>query len=108
MIFLYSAEGKSIWYEDTADIPLSLKQALNSDKQSHKLLMKVKGYCKEICDVCDLFDSNVAVLYKDLGLYFSAITLEPLTNATKSAEDNDDHEGVIMYLRECSQNYVTR
>lgn len=101
------AEDRSFWIEDSADTPLSLKQALSSDQQSHKLLMKAKGFCKEICQACELFDNNVAVLYKDLSLYLSAFASGQKSNQT-DVDEKDDRAGIILFLSNCSQQYVER
>lgn len=105
---IFPDDCQSFWHEDTADIPVSLKQALSVDKQTHKLLMKTKGFSQEICKICDLLDSNVETLYKDLSLYLSAGKSEQIQTNKSNDDEKMDREKVIEFLRDCSQDGITR
>ena len=98
----WTLDHKSFWTEDHSDVPLSLKQALDANKQSHKLLMKTKGFSTDICNVCNVFDQNLEALFKDLQLYLT-------TTGGEFAEikNKGDQEKVIEFLRECTKDGLT-
>lgn len=68
--------------------------------------MKVKGFSEEICSVCELFDSSIGVLYKDLSLYLSSGVTEPKSNQIDD-DESKDREKAIQFLRDCSHEHVT-
>lgn len=68
--------------------------------------MKTKGFSKEICQICNLLDSNVEILYKDLSLYLSAGASDQITNSNNDDEKKDRGQ-VIEFLRDCSQDGIT-
>lgn len=68
--------------------------------------MKTKGFSKEICQICNLLDTNVETLYKDLSLYLSAGASDQISNPNNDDEKRD-REKVIEFLRDCSQEGLT-
>lgn len=69
--------------------------------------MKTKGFSEEICKICNLLDTNVETLYKDLSLYLSAGISEQISK--KNCDDEKkDREHVIEFLRDCSQDGISR
>lgn len=105
-VFLCAVQ-KSFWCEENADNPLSLKQALNANRESHRLLMKTKGFTSDICGVCSNLDKSVELIYNDLDLYINGMTTE-----TVHKRDNDlnamklEQEKIVEFLRICSQDGV--
>lgn len=96
-----------LWTEDQLDIPLSLKQALSSDKQHHKLLLKTKGYTPGIVAVCQSLDDKMKILFDDLKLYLSG------SNSSSGADVKqfgsgvpDDLEPMVAFLRTSSREGI--
>lgn len=89
-------KGAGKWTVHNADIPLSLKQALSAHKQSHRLLMRSKGYTPAIVDVCAQLDGQLQTIHDDLSLY--------LGTAPERCAANDDGEyaAVVAYLQRTS------
>lgn len=94
------AKAANKWTPNTADIPLSLKQALSSDKYCHRFLMKSKGYSAGIIAICQSLDSNLNTIYDDLTLYLnqSPSTVEVVT---------DDHADVVQFLKATSRDSIS-
>lgn len=92
-----------VWVEDPLDNPLSLKDALSPSKQSHRLLMKVKGISTSIVELCNKIDGQLELLFNDLKLYLGCESDE-----LRRAKDIDpDHLKIITFLRECSRNSIS-
>lgn len=103
--FLKSTEEKTFWDEENEDNPKSLKQALDVNRQSHRLLMKSKGNSMEICKICNELDTSVEAIYNDLNLYVSSTA----TGTIELREDPDvrkEQANLVEFLRSCSQNGV--
>lgn len=94
-----------VWNEDASDNPLSLKDALSSNKQSHRLLMKVKGFTTAIVDVCNKIDGNLELLFTDLKLYLGGIS--DVKDLRRAKDVDPDHQKIVLYLRECSKENVS-
>lgn len=86
-----------IWTEEPGDIPLSLKQALSTERQSHKLLLKIRGYTPTIVQICESLDGNMQTLFSELKLYLSH-DMEP--------DDVDVGKDIAAYLRTSSRESV--
>lgn len=86
-----------IWTEEPADIPLSLKQALSTERQSHKLLLKTRGYTPTIVQICESLDGNMQTLFSELKLYLSHDV---------EATDVDVGKEIAAYLRASSWDSV--
>lgn len=91
-----------MWTEESGDIPLRLKEALSTDKQCHKLLMKVKGYSPEIINVINLMDSSLKILNDDLKLY-----LENLENGIEM-NDGKEHIEIVKFLKDSSREGISQ
>ena len=94
-----------VWNEDAMDNPLSLKDALSSNKQSHRLLMKVKGFTPAIVDLCNKIDGNLELLFTDLKLYLGGISDVRELRRVKNIDP--DHQKIVLYLRECSKENIS-
>lgn len=86
------------------DIPLSLKQALSNERQSHTLLMKSKGYTKAIISVCQSLDTNLQTIFNDLNLYLNPDAMEIKKN---DQSNTSDHAEIIHFLQESSREGVS-
>lgn len=98
-------EEKTFWDEENEDNPRSLKQALDVNRQCHRLLMKSKGNSMEICKICNELDKSVEAIYNDLNLYVSSTA----TGTIELREDPDvrkEQASLVEFLRTCSQNGV--
>lgn len=94
-----------VWTEDSLDNPLSLKDALSSNKQSHRLLMKVRGFSTSIVELCNKIDGNLELLFADLKLYLGGMS--GLSELRRAREIDPDHHKIVMYLRECSKANIS-
>lgn len=103
--YIFFVDEISFWEDSSDDNPKSLKQALDANRQSHRLLMKFKGYSIDICRICNQLDQSVESIYNDLSLYVNSTT-------TESIELRDDpnvrkeQSSLITFLKSCSQNGV--
>lgn len=93
-----------IWIEESADIPLSLKQALSQDKRSHGLLLKSKGYTSNIINVCDTLDRNMKDLFDDLKIYL----IEEFDNRNASNLTLEDRQRISGFLKDASREGVSQ
>lgn len=94
-----------IWTNDESDNPISLKDALSSNKRSHSLLMKVNGYNKHIVDICNKIDNNLEQILNDLKKYlFAASHVKELVKMDEI--DKTDQEKIVKFLRECSKKNI--
>lgn len=99
--------SKSFWIDDSMDNPLSLKQALSSKREDHKLLMKVKGFGDSICTICNNFDQSTESIYNDLNLYINSDEkTNGLTSKSDVAIDVSEQEQIVEHLRKCSQDGI--
>lgn len=99
-------DEKSFWNEEIEDNPKSLKQALDMYRQSHRLLMKTKGYSIELCNICDDLDKSVESIYNDLSLYVSSSATEGIElKEDPSVRKEQTH--LVEFLRNCSQNGIS-
>jgi hypothetical protein len=94
-----------VWTDDPLDNPLSLQDALSTHKQSHRLLMKVKGYPVSIVEVCNKIDSNLEALFNDLKIFLNE-KRDPLIGKPKMV-DPEIHN-IIMNLRSCSTENISK
>lgn len=69
--------------------------------------MKTKGFSPEICQICNVLDTNIETLYKELNLYLSAGIGDQMSNKSDD-DEKKDHEKVIEFLRDCSRDGVSR
>lgn len=90
-----------VWSEDALDNPLSLKDALSTNKASHRLLMKVKGFTTSIVELCNKIDGNLELLFTDLKLYLGGMS--DVMDMRRAKEVDPDHQKIVSYLRECSK-----
>lgn len=97
---------KYVWTEDSTDNPLSLKDALSSNKSSHSLLMKVKGCTIPIVLLCNKIDGNLERLFKDLENYLK--NLSDSIEYRKMKKVDPDHKRIVAYLRECSRENISK
>lgn len=101
----FASDEKSFWDEANDDNPKSLKQALDTNRQTHRLLMKSKGYSIEICRICNELDLSVESIYNDLSLYVNSTTTESI----ELREDpiiRKEQSNLIAFLKSCSQTGV--
>lgn len=96
----------SLWIEEASDIPISLKQALNPDKYTHKLLMKSKGLNPQLVDVCRSLDENLSNLFADVELYLS--NQGDVMRRDGNPEELKGKEEIMEFLKETSQVGVKR
>lgn len=101
------AVEKSFWAEESCDEPLSLKQALSSTSDSHKLLMKTKGFSRDICNICRTLDANAEAIYNDLVLYLNATDDYGLTLKQDKAMGPAERQQIVTFLSVCSQDGIT-
>lgn len=94
-----------VWTEDQSDNPLSLKDALSSNVQSHRLLMKVKGFTTAIVELCNKIDGNLELLFKDLKTYLGG--MGDMMEFKRAKDVNPDHQKIVAYLRECSKENIS-
>lgn len=99
-------DEKSFWDEENEDNPKSLKQALDVNRQSHRLLMKSKGYSVEICRICNELDKSVEIIYSDLSLYVNSTTTESY-ELREDPSIRKQQSNLVEFLRSCSQNGVS-
>lgn len=95
-------DEKSFWDEANDDNPKSLKQALDTNRQSHRLLMKSKGYSVEICRICSELDLSVESIYNDLSLYVNSTTTESI-ELREDPNIRKEQSNLIAFLKSCSQ-----
>lgn len=95
----------SIWIQETADIPLSLKQALSSDKTHHHLLMKSKGFTTNILNICQTLDTNLKTLFEDLTLFVNGTGIESKRHEVFGSAEQDE---IVTFLRSASQQGVSQ
>lgn len=88
-----------VWSEEPGDNPSSLKEALSTQKNTHRLLMKAKGFPLSIVDVCSKIDSNLELLFNELKLYLNEQT-------GKSKVVPQEIQDIVLHLRECSRDNV--
>lgn len=93
-----------VWVEDSSDNPLSLKDALSTNMQSHLLLMKVKGFTTSIVDLCNKIDGNLELLFNELKMYLGG--MPDMTELRRSKNADPDHQKIISFLRECSKDNI--
>lgn len=94
-----------VWIEDSLDNPLSLKDALSPNKQSHRLLMKVKGFTTSIVDVAKKIDGNLERLLIDLEMYLGGIS--DVVELRRAKNVDPDHQKIVVFLRECSRENIS-
>lgn len=94
-----------VWTEDILDNPLSLKDALSNNKQSHRLLMKVKGFTMSIVELCNKIDGNLELLFNDLKMYLGGGSDVIELRRVKDVDPN--HQKLILFLRECSKENIS-
>ncbi|CAO1415921.1 unnamed protein product [Diamesa serratosioi] len=94
-----------VWTDDPLDTPLSLKDALSTNKQSHKLLMKVKGFSTSTVEVCNKIDTSLELLFNDLKMYLG--DQNNVMEMRKTKPVDADHHKIILYLRECSKENIS-
>lgn len=104
LLFCFIDE-ESFWIEQTEDNPKSLKQALDENRQNHRLMMKSKGYSIEICRICNELDRSVESIYNDLNLYVNSTSTENIA-LREDPSIRKEQAGLIEFLRSCSQNGV--
>lgn len=94
-----------IWTEDVQDNPKSLKEALSTNKRSHKLLMKACGYSPSIVELCEKIDMNLELLFSELKQYVCGssdlLELKKMKNS-----ENADHHKLVQFLRDCSRENI--
>lgn len=93
-----------IWSEESSDIPRSLKQALSSDKKSHRLLLKSKGYTSNIIAVCETLDDDIKDLFDDLKVYL----VDDFDNRNSSNLTMEDRQRIAGFLRDASRDGVSQ
>lgn len=94
-----------VWSEDALDNPLSLKDALSSNKSSHRLLMKFKGFTTAIVELCNKLDGNLELLFTDLKMYLGGMS--DMMELRRSKEVDPDHQKIVLFLRECSKESIS-
>lgn len=94
-----------VWTEDLLDNPLSLKDALSNNKQSHRLLMKVKGFTTSVVELCNKIDSNLELLFTDLKMYLGGGS--DVMELRRVKDVDPDHQKLVLYLRECSKENIS-
>lgn len=106
--FHYFQVEKSFWAEECGDDPPSLKQALCSASDSHKLLMKTKGFSRNVCSICHALDANAESIYNDLVLYLNATDDYGIApHKHDKAIGPAEQQQIVMYLSVCSQDGIT-
>lgn len=100
-----SLDEKSFWDEANDDNPKSLKQALDANRQTHRLLMKSKGYSVEICRICNELDLSVESIYNDLSLYVNSTTTESI-ELREDPNIRKEQSNLIAFLKSCSQTGI--
>lgn len=93
-----------IWMEESADIPQSLKQALSTDKQSHRLMLKSKGYTSNILTICETLDRNMKDLFDDLKIYL----IDELDNRIPNNLTLEDRQRIGGFLKDASREGVAQ
>lgn len=96
-------DNDSFWMEESEDNPTSLKQALDTNRQKHRLLMKAKGYNNIICQICSKLDESIELIYNDLNLYVSS-TINDGIQFHDSSDIQKKQTNLVEFLRDCSQN----
>ncbi|XP_031632663.1 conserved oligomeric Golgi complex subunit 1 [Contarinia nasturtii] len=99
-------DENSFWDENSEDSPKSLKQALDMNRQNHRLLMKTKGYSPELCTICNELDKSVESIYNDLRLYVSSLGVDSI----ELREDpivRKEQSHLVEFLKSCSQNGIS-
>lgn len=94
-----------VWSEDSSDNPLSLKDALSPNLQSHLLLMKVKGFTTSIVDVCNKIDGNLDLLFTDLKAYLGGMS--DVSELRRAKDVDPNHKKIVLYLRDCSKDNIS-
>lgn len=94
-----------VWVEDSLDNPLSLKDALSSNKQSHRLLMKVKGFTASIVELCNKIDGNLELLFTDLKMYLGVVS--DVMELRRPKDVDPDHQKIVLFLRDCSKENIS-
>lgn len=90
-----------VWCEDTLDNPTSLKEALSTNKRTHRLLMKVSGYSPSIVELCDKIDESLELLFNELKQYLCG-SLDIIELKKIKESDSIDHQKLVQFLRDCS------
>lgn len=92
-----------VWNENiVADIPKSLKEALSSNLQTHKLLMKSKGFSPPIVEFCDSLDSKLKNLFQDFSLFLTNDSM-----GKKSDLDIKEFDDLNLFFKEYAKKGVT-
>jgi conserved oligomeric Golgi complex subunit 1 len=94
-----------VWTEDTLDNPLSLKDALSSNKSTHRLLMKVKGITTSVVELCNKIDGNLELLLTDLKTYLGGMS--DVLEIRRAKDVDPDHQKIVSYLRDCSKTNLS-
>lgn len=98
---------RSFWAEENGDDPLSLKQALSTASDSHKLLMKSKGFSRDICTICHMLDASAESIYNDLALYLNATDDYGIAHKHDKPISPAEQQHIVMFLSVCSQDGIT-
>lgn len=88
---------KNLWKENVGDIPVSLKQALQQDKKNNKLLMKSKGFCPEIVDICASLDNRLKTIFSEVN-----VLLEE-----DSSGQTDEKQSMVNFLKNTSEDCIS-
>lgn len=92
-----------VWNENiVADIPKSLKEALSSNLQAHKLLMKSKGFSPPIVEFCDSLDKKLNNLFQDFSLFLTNDAL-----GKKSDLDIKEFDDLNLFFKEYAKKGVS-
>lgn len=94
-----------VWAEEKSDNPLSLKDAMSPTLQSHRLLMKVKGFTPAIVEVCNKIDKNLEILFTDLKTYLGGV--HDVSQMRRPKTNDPDCQRILEHLRECSRDNIS-
>lgn len=101
--------NKSFWNESSAENPLSLKQALSTNRDCHKLLMKIKGFNDDICCICTKLEQSAASIYGDLSLYIDAVDGDDdIVRKRQMPNAKIEYEQIVAHLQNCSQGAIMK
>ncbi|XP_055903884.1 conserved oligomeric Golgi complex subunit 1 isoform X2 [Eupeodes corollae] len=87
--------NNDLWLESSADLPMSLKDALSDDKRIKKLLMKSKGFDGEMISICSEFNDHLAAIVCEMNLLLD----EQETKA-------DEKLSLVEFLKETSEEQI--